>query len=272
MNGDSAHMKFKIQLLIPTFADMLFLALLLSLPFSTGKNLLNDCDTGYHIRAGEFILNTHTIPRQDMFSFISPALPWTAHEWLSEVIMAVVYRASGLTGVVIFFTFIIALIYCLFFKILRAGSENILLVVTIALLAIASSQLHWLARPHIFSLGLLVAWNYLLDAYHYRNRNLLFLLPPLMLLWVNLHGGFVAGFILLGIYLLGNIIKYLTVPEAEKGFYLKKSRDLGLTIICCLVAALINPFGYHILLFPFNLVSNKYIMDHIMEFISPTFP
>src|SRR6266702_9007942 len=113
-------MKFKIQLLIPTIADMLFLALLLSIAFSTGKNLLGDCDTGYHIRAGEFILNTLTIPRHDMFSFISPPLPWTAHEWLSELIMAVVFRASGLTGIVIFFTLIISLIYYFFFRILRS--------------------------------------------------------------------------------------------------------------------------------------------------------
>jgi len=264
-------MKFKIQLLIPTIADMLFLALFISIAFSTGKNLLGDCDTGYHIRAGEFILNTLTIPRHDIFSFISPPLSWTAHEWLSELIMAVVYRASGLTGVVIFFTFIIALIYCLFFKILRKGNENILLTAMIALLAIASSQLHWLARPHIFSLGLLIIWYYLLDEYHYRDNNLLFLCPPLMLLWVNLHGAFIVGFVLLGIYFLGNIIKYLTVPAAEKGVYQQKTRGLGLTILVCLMAALINPFGYHILLFPFNLVSNQFIMDHIMEFISPNF-
>src|SRR6266516_1488086 len=239
--------------------------------FSAGKGLLNDCDTGYHIRAGEFILNTHTIPHQDMFSFISPPLPWTAHEWLSEMIMALVYRASGLTGIVIFFTFIISLIYYFFFRILRSENENILLAALIVLLATASSQIHWLARPHIFSLGLLLIWYYLLDAYHHRDKNLLFLFPPLMILWVNLHGGFVAGFFLLGIYFLGNLIKFLTVAETERDIYLKKSRLLGLTTVFCLMAALINPFGYHILLFPFNLVSNKYLMDHIMEFLSPNF-
>ncbi|HEY6872536.1 MAG TPA: hypothetical protein VI298_07425 [Geobacteraceae bacterium] len=264
-------MKFKAHYLIPTVADMLFLALFLSIAFSTGKDLLSDCDTGYHIRTGEFILNTHTIPRQDLFSFISPALPWTTHEWLSEVIMAAVYRASGLTGIVIFFALIISLIYYFFFKMLRAEKDNILLTLMIVLLATISSQLHWLARPHIFSLGLLIIWYHLLDEYHYRNKNLLFLLPPLMLLWANLHGGFITGFVLLGIYLLGNIIKYMTVPAAEKVIYLQKTRGLGVTIIFCLMTALINPFGYHILLFPFNLVSNQYIMDHIMEFISPNF-
>lgn len=264
-------MKFKAQLLIPSIADMMFMAIFLSMAFSTGKGLLNDCDTGYHIRAGEVILNTHAIPRQDMFSFISPPLPWTAHEWLSEVIMALVHRASGLTGVVIFFALIIAVTYYSFFRMLRAGKENILLVVAVFLLATASSQLHWLARPHVFSLGLLMIWYHLLDGYHYRDRNLLYILPPLMLLWVNLHGGFVAGFVLLGIYLLGNIVNSLTASEAERGPYLQKCKYLGLITLLCLLAALINPFGYHILLFPFNLVSNQYIMDNVMEFVSPNF-
>jgi hypothetical protein len=264
-------LKFKANYFIPSIADILFLSLLLIMSFSVGKGLLNDCDTGYHIRAGEFILNTHTIPHQDMFSFITPPLPWTAHEWLSEVIMALVFRASGLTGIVLFFTLIISLIYYFLFRILRSEKENILLVIIIALLATASSQIHWLARPHIFSLGLLLIWYYLLDAYHHRDKNLLFLFPPLMILWVNLHGGFVAGFFLLGIYFLGNIITFLTVAETERGIYLIKSRNLGLTILFCLMAALINPFGYHILLFPFNLVSNRYLMDHVMEFLSPNF-
>jgi hypothetical protein len=262
-------MRIKANYLVPSIADFLFLALFVHLSFSVGKSLLNDCDTGYHIRAGEFILNTHTIPRQDIFSFISPPLPWTAHEWLAEVIMALVYRASGLTGVVIFFSFIIALMNYYYFRILRTDKGNILLAAFFVLLATATSQIHWLARPHIFSLVLMITWYYILDAYYYRDKNLLYLLPPLMLLWVNLHGGFVTGFVLLGIYFLGCIVK-LSV-NTERNVYATKTRNIGLTILCCLLTALVNPFGYHILLFPFNLVSNEYIMDHVMEFLSPNF-
>ena len=105
-----------LSFLIPSIADIIFLSLFLFLSFSAGKGLLNDVDTGYHIRAGEYIIDTLSIPKQDIFSFLTPPLPWTAHEWLSEVIMAIVHRAFGLTGVVIFFSLIISLVYYLMFK------------------------------------------------------------------------------------------------------------------------------------------------------------
>ena len=65
-------MKSKASHFLPSIADSIFLTLTLLMAYSTWKGLLGDCDTGYHIRTGEFILNTLTIPRQDMFSFISP--------------------------------------------------------------------------------------------------------------------------------------------------------------------------------------------------------
>ena len=87
----------------PSIADAIFLALFLYICLFVGQGLLIDADTGHHIRAGEYILNTHSVPKADIFSFITPPLPWTNHGWLSEVIMALVHRKFGLTGIVIFF-------------------------------------------------------------------------------------------------------------------------------------------------------------------------
>jgi hypothetical protein len=81
--------KKKVSLVIPSIADILFISILFYLSFVGTKGLLGDGDTGYHIRAGEFIIDTLSVPKHDMFSFLTPPLPWTAHEWLSEVIMAV---------------------------------------------------------------------------------------------------------------------------------------------------------------------------------------
>ena len=257
--------------LIPSIADIILISLFLLLSFSMGKKLLLDGDTGYHIRAGEYIIETLSIPKKDVFSFISPTLPWTAHEWLSEVIMAAVHEAFGLTGIVIFFSFIISLVYYLLFKTIRKHNGNIIIAAFVVLLVLAASQIHWLARPHIFSLLLMVIWYYLLDEYQYHHKNHLYFFPPIMLLWVNLHGGFLTGFILLGIYLFGNLVLLITSEGEERDNYKKKIRLLGLIIIACLFVCLINPYGYRILLFPFNLVSNKYIMDHVAEFLSPNF-
>ncbi len=202
--------------LIPSIVDIIFISLFLLLAFSAGKDLLGDVDTGYHIRAGEYILNTFSIPKNDIFSFITPTLHWTAHEWLSEVIMALVHKAFGLTGVALFFAFIISLVYYLLYKMIKTDKDNIILTTFIILLVLISSQIHWLARPHIFSLLLTLIWYYLLDQYQYHHKNYLYLFPLIMLLWVNLHGGYLAGFVLIGIYLFGNGVQYISAQDAEK--------------------------------------------------------
>ena len=257
--------------LIPSLADIMFVSLFLLLSFSVNKMLLNDGDTGYHIRAGEYIIDTLSIPKHDIFSFISPPLPWTAHEWLSEVIMAAIHKATGLTGVVIFFSFMISLVYYLMFKIIRVYNVNILTASFITLLVLVTSQIHWLARPHIFSLVLMVVWYYLLDKYQYQHEDSLYLLAPMMLLWVNLHGGFLAGFILIGIYLVGNFVMFITSEDSKRDLHRQKAGKLGLLTAVCLLVCLINPYTYHILLFPFKLTSNKFLMDHVLEFMSPNF-
>lgn len=263
--------KNKSSFLIPSIADFLFLAIFLHISLNVGKSLLGDGDTGYHIRTGEYILKTLSIPRHDLFSFISPPIPWTAHEWLSEVIMAVIHKSFGLTGIVVFFAFLISSAFYLLFKIIQKDNKNILITILVVLLATVTSQVHWLARPHIFSLILMIAWYYILDLYSYKNRNYLYLLPIIMVVWANLHGGFMGGFMLLGIYLFGDFTGYIFHKNEDNDAYLNRLKVLALTTVACIAAAVINPYGYHILLFPFKLTSSKEIMDSISEFMSPNF-
>ncbi len=256
--------------LLPSVADAFFVSLLIVLS-SMGLGLLNDCDTGYHIRAGEYILEHLSVPRQDMFSFLKPAPEWTAHEWLAEIPMALVHSALGLTGVVVFFAFLISLTYYLLFKFLRKNHENIILLAGMILLVVASSTFHFLARPHIFSLLFLVIWYHILDSYQYHNRNYLYFLPLISLLWVNLHGAFIIGFVLLGTYFLGNLIYYLRANTADRSLYAGRSKFLFFIGCLSLLASLVNPFGYHILLFPFDFVTNKYLIANVMEMLPTNF-
>jgi hypothetical protein len=220
---------------------------------------------------GEFILRTRTIPKHDIFSFISPPLPWTAHEWLSEVIMALVHQTFGLTGIVVVFSLVISLTSLLLFQFVRTNKADILLTLFVVGLVTISASLHWLARPHLFSLFLTVVWYHLLDSYHYRDKNVLYWLPLLMLLWVNLHGGFMFGFMLLGVYLLGNLKEFIFPTHQAKEISKKKLTRLASTSAVCLLCSLINPYGYHILLFPFKFMSDNFLMSNVLEFLSPNF-
>src|SRR4030066_239662 len=120
---------------LPSIGQFLFLIVFLVLTFSpAGKNMLADADTGYHIRAGDYILETRTVPKHDIFSYHSPPIPWTAHGWLSEVVMAVLHRISGLTGVVIFFLVLLSLTYALLFRYMRVYQRHIVFDVLLILL------------------------------------------------------------------------------------------------------------------------------------------
>jgi len=88
---------------VPSHADWLFAALIVWL-FVAGSGwqvLLADGDTGWHIRAGEYILAHREVPHADLFSFTRPGAPWCAWEWLSDVLFALAHRAAGLKGVVL---------------------------------------------------------------------------------------------------------------------------------------------------------------------------
>jgi hypothetical protein len=255
---------------LPSIGDIIFLSLLLVLALSTGEGLLGDGDTGYHIRTGDLILRSWEVPTRDPYSFHEPPLQWTAHEWLSAIIMATVFYWSGLTGIVIFFAVLLTITHWALYHSLRSRSGDILLCVLVTLLATVSSSGHWLARPHVFSLLFTVLWCHCLDRFQYRDENRLIYLPFLMALWVNLHGGFMFGLILLTIYFLGNIsYKLLNGPASlEHG---RKAKSLALTLIASIAVCLINPYGAEILWFPFRVTSDRFIMDHVTEFLSPNF-
>ena len=256
---------------LPSIADIFFLCPFLLLTLKSGHSLLNDADTGYHIRTGEYIIKNFSVPRFDIFSSITPPLPWVAHEWLSEVIMALVHRFSGLTGIVIFFSFFIGVAYFLLFAYARSLEFDLILATAVALLATVSSALHWLARPHIFSLVLTVVWYGILNNYQYQGKDRLYLLPLLMLLWVNLHGGFMLGFVLLGVYFTGALTALVAAEEARRKAAKKKCQKLAVITALALLASLFNPRGYSILVYPFTIVSNNFLMDSVVEYVSPNF-
>ena len=254
--------------LLPSIPQIIFLGVFLFLTLEDSQ-LLGDADTGFHIRAGEYMLATLSIPDADIFSHLTPPLKWTLHEWLSELIMASVHRMAGLTGIVVVFALLISLGCYLVYELLLKPISNVLFAAVMTLLVVLASSSNWLARPHVFTLVIFVVWIYLLNCYQYREQNRLLFLPLLMLFWVNLHGGFILGLIVLGIYFVGNLscslFAHIRGPEKAKAVF------LGKILVVCVLASLLNPYGYKSLLFPFQVVREQFLMDHIAEYLSPNF-
>jgi hypothetical protein len=256
--------------LLPSAAEIVFISIFLQLVFNAGT-LLGDGDTGFHIRAGEFIIGARSVPKRDIFSLWVPALTWTAHEWLSEVLMAMLHYHAGLTGIVIFFASTIALTNVLLFQMLRDQSQGILAPLFLTLVTAITSSIHWLARPHILSLLLTVIFYSLLNQFQYKRKTHLFVLPAFMLLWVNLHGGYIFGLILLAVYLLGNVAAWCFSERSEAPEHIYKLKALAKVLAACVLASLCNPHGYRILVFPFAVASDAFLMNNVQEFLPPNF-
>lgn len=235
---------------------------------SRGGRLLGDGDTGYHIRAGEYIIANIEVPKTDIFSFHSPEMDWTAHEWLSEVIMAVIHDFSGISGIVLFYTLILSLSFYMFFKVLNSLSNNIIIVWIVAFMGISCTGIHWLARPHVFSFLFLIIWYWILDSYEYKEKSsLIYYLPIIIVVWVNLHGGFILGLLLIGVYFIGNVLALKKGNEENKKFIKNKIKKLFMIGLLCILASMINPIGYKIIFFPFKFITQKYLANYISEFM-----
>lgn len=257
--------------LMPCIADVVFVCFFLT-ALSFGNKLLADADTAWHIRTGDYIISRLEVPRTDIFSYRKYGEPWIAHEWLSDVIFSLLHRFAGLNGIVVFSALIIAVTFFLLFKMLETYRFNILVIALVTLLSGVTASLHWLARPHLFSTCLALLWYFLLES-HQRSprRTSLFLFPVLMSLWVNLHGGYLLGFVLLGLYWAGNIMTYLAAVGRGQQPGQNPIGSLAVIAVLSFLATFLNPYGYQAVLFPFEILGSTAQMENISEWHSPSF-
>jgi AcrR family transcriptional regulator len=272
--------------LIPSIGDLIFIALLGMLALTTlSVRLLGDAGIGWHIRAGQLILATHAIPHVDPFSSTMAGQPWFAWEWLYDVLVGWLDKVGGLNAVVLLTAFIIALTFSWTFRLLLRRGANFLVALVLVLLAASAAMIHFFARPHVFSWLFTVAFFWILESSEKqsaspteaRQRWLLWLLPLLMLVWVNVHGGFLLGFALIGIYWLGAVWLWFRSKEdrfeeaLQKIRAGKRARKLGLIGLASALATLLNPYGWNLQVHIYRYLSNRFLMDHIDEFQSPNF-
>lgn len=255
--------------LFPSVSDLLYLCLFFW-ALANGVQFLADGDTGWHIITGNGILDTLSVPFSDPYSYTMPATPWTSHEWLAEVVFASIHRVAGLNGVVALTASVVAFTSFLLYRYLLKMGVGAFTSVFMTVIAALASSLHWLARPHIFSMPLTLATFIVLDEYNREGKGRLWLLPAFILVWVNLHGGYILGIMMAFIYSGGNLVKWLASGRAD-GELGKKAKSLTVISFLMLLAACVNPHGPAILYFPFHLVGRAFIMDNIQEWLSPNF-
>jgi hypothetical protein len=263
-----------LRFVVPSVGDLVFVLLLVALTSGAlVKGLLGDAGIGWHIRTGELIRTTHAVPRVDPFSSIMQGRPWFAWEWLYDWVVGVLHAWSGLNGVVLLTGVVIALTFALVFRRMMARGAHLPVAIVILLVALSASSIHFLARPHVVSWLLTVIWFGVLERFEAEgNWRHLAVLPPTMLAWVNLHGGFLVGLALLGIYCVGSaVFGWSARNVSEKAAALARAKVIAITGVVCALCTLANPYGYQLHVHIYRYLSDRFLMDHIDEFLSPNF-
>jgi len=256
-----------IRFFLPRVEYILFASIFWGIA-SSGPRLLNfDGDLPRHILTGNMILDTHHIATTDIFSFRTEGYPSVPHEWLSQVVFAAAYRWLDLSGIVLLVALIIMLTWVIVYYQAVRISNSLISSLIFTALAVAASQIHVLPRPHIFTYFLTAFWIVLLENISDRKRSTWWLLPLIMLLWVNLHGMFVLGVMIWAIYLVGDFLDHLSLAWFKDG----KTKSLALGGGLSLIATFFSPSGVKIWEAIASLGSNAYITSKIPEYQSANF-
>jgi hypothetical protein len=225
-----------------------------------------DPDYWWHLRTGKLILDTGSIPTTDPFSFTAAGRAWVTHEWLSEVLIAGVQSLFGYAGNTVLFTAAaIGAIAVSHRTALQLGMPRILALAGAVLVA-AMSVPYWTVRPQALSWLLIAVFINVIVTYRGGGKDRLWLLPPLMLVWANLHGGFVFGLGLLGLFVIAESLERVT-KQHDRGL-----RKPVLVLAAAFLLVAVNPSTYELWLYPLSyLKPGNASSELITEWQSPDF-
>lgn len=257
----------------------IFIILALLLLFSLMLRTPFDPDLGWHLRNGQYLVANHHVQPHDLYTFTMADYPVIMHEWLTEIVMYLLYTWFGLWALSLFFCLVAIAAFIIIGRSVRAPWEYTM----IASLIGAIASIHVIGvRPQIITLLILALIFFILHrwranpAYHG-----LYFLPLIFLFWANLHGGFFIGLFAVGLFLflelLQKIIKEIRslIKQKKSAVWLKHIwqfllKEKGwqklflIFVICCLVT-LINPYGYHLYDEIFNTLKDSAGRGQIME-------
>lgn len=243
-----------------------FLAILAVGLFVMSARNVVDPDIWWHLRTGQMIVQTHTIPHVDPYSFPHSGDPWVDHEWLSQIIIFGIYRFGGFNGLILAFPLLIAVALGMLF--VRCPGKPFIAGLCAVCGALASAP-SWGVRPQMFTFLLASLLLWALEQ-SYERPGLLWWIVPLMLLWVNLHAGYALGIVFLLLFLVGNFLDAALRPAEGVRLWSHSKRLIVVFGLCVLVVPL-NPNGFRMYRYPLETLQSSAMQEYISEWASPNF-
>ncbi len=256
--------------MLPSLPALLFGVIFLGVVFFGQVRVIStDGGTALHLRLGSDMLARGGLLPGNILTSADYGQPFVAWEWLSEIVLAGVWSWFGLNGVVALVAGVVALTSAWLLRAVRKRGVPLLLALPLALAAIALTSIHWLARPHIFSLLLMLWWSEQLWAYWQSgNPKKLWPFPFVLVLWANLHGGYIVGLLTLA---MATVLVWVFPQAASTRDGAARRWQLARTLAACCLAALLTPWGLSGWLHLLDFFSSGTVLSNVQEWASPDF-
>ena len=237
--------------------------------FLFASRAMNDADFWFYLKTGEYILQTGSIPRTELWSFTFPGNPYIAHGWLAGVIFYVLYSWVGAKFLIFLFALLTAIAFWITYK--RTNSHPFIGGAA-TLVAVWASLPNIGVRPRVFSILLTSIYLLLLDRFARGAKDRwIWVLLPLMTFWVNVHGGFFIGLMLIGLTAVGLLLDYWAGVLEDPETLRSRLRMLAIIFVGCVLAGLLNPYGIKPYTAPITLMQSTIWQDLIVDWLSPDF-
>ena len=233
-----------------------------------------DPDIYWHLRDAQFMATGHRWIRHDMFAYTTAGMPWIDHEWLAELPFYAAFHLGGTHGLFWLTTALLGLIFAGVYLLARKSSGSPLAAWIVTVAAIVLGTVSYGPRTLLFGWICLVLLLLLLARFEksrkagdaIAEKRTLWLIPPLFALWINLHGSWLIGLTLLAVYVgCGLFEVHLGAIHGRR--WRAEERRLLLVLLGCSMAALfLNPYGWRLTAYPFDLAFNQKLnIAHVEE-------
>ncbi len=232
---------------------------------------VTDPDLWWHLRTGQWIVDHRAVPHTDPFSFTKFGEHWVAHEWLADVALFMLYQVGGSSALVMFTGLTVMLTFTLIYQLSELRPH---VAVFTTLLAALASAVTWGPRPQMLTMLLAALTFLIVHAARSRSSRALWLLPPLIWLWANLHSGYFLGLVIIAATLVGETIEQLLARGQVTGTTresLIALRSLAVILLLSILAAALNANGLELLIYPFFTLTSKAMQTYIVEWHSADF-
>jgi hypothetical protein len=252
--------------LIPGPSEAAFVFLLIIILIGGRHALFNDPGTLWHLRLGRDILATGTVPRSDNLTFTRANTPWIDQSWGFDVLLALMVVHAGWPSVVALTVLLLAGVYAAMARGLIGEGISPVTAVVVTFLMAAIGSIHFLIRPHVFTLAMVYFTLRVCQKQHEQGGWIVFWVPVYTAILANLHGGFLALPVIVATAALGHAVSGPWDRERQCNV-----TRFGLAFASSTLAALINPYGLGLYHHVANLLVFSGVTSLIDEYQSAPF-